>query len=230
MKKIWKRKLNEAASSIYRSLFFPFIRLSYEIKTDSILKQGSYVRGACLEGKNFLGKNTAFVNGKLGKGSYINRDGDFTDTEIGRYTSIGAAVSTVVGRHPIKDQVAMHPAFTDPAETFGFSFAKEKTFTGKVGSIKIGNDVWIGNHVKIMDGVTIGDGAVVGAGAVVVKDLPPYSISAGVPAKVIRYRFDEETVKKLEELQWWGNSDEWIRDHIDEFKDIKAFLEEMGRS
>ncbi len=188
------------------------------------------MRGAVLEGRNFLGRNTSFVNGKLGRGSYINRDGDFTDTEIGRYTSIGAGVSTVVGRHPIKDQVAMHPAFTDPAETFGFSFAKEKTFKGEVGNIKIGNDVWIGNHVKIMDGVTIGDGAVVGAGALVVKDTPPYSICAGVPARVIRYRFDEETVKRLEELKWWENSDEWIRAHIDEFKDIKVFLEAMGRS
>ena len=68
----------------------------------------------------------------------------------------------------------------------------------------IGNDVWIGLNAIIMDGVTIGDGAVIGAGAVVTKDIPPYAIAVGVPAKIIKYRFDENTIKRIQAVQWWN--------------------------
>ena len=69
--------------------------------------------------------------------------------------------------------------------------------------IRIGNDVFIGANVTILDGVTIGDGAVIGAGAVVVKDIPPYAVAVGVPAKVIKYRFTPEQIKALLEIKWW---------------------------
>ena len=95
---------------------------------------------------------------------------------------------------------------------------------GIAKQVTIGNDVWIGNHVKILDGVRIADGAVVGAGAVVTKDLPPYSISAGVPARVMKYRFDEETVERLLDLKWWEKDENWIKEHIDEFDDAKGLL------
>lgn len=90
--------------------------------------------------------------------------------------------------------------------------------------IKIGNDVWIGRDAKIMDGVSVGDGAVVATGSIVTKDIPPYAIVGGVPAKVIKYRFDEVTIEKLLELKWWDFSDKKIFEHKDFFnqKDITA--------
>nr|MDN4742047.1 CatB-related O-acetyltransferase [Lachnospiraceae bacterium C1.1] len=225
---ILARKMSEAAGNLYRLTFLKIKKFKIEIKKNCIFKSGAYIRNAEFEGRNFLGRNTSFVNGRMGYGSYINRDGDITETDIGRYSSIGANVSTVVGRHPIEKQLAMHPAFTDPDPVFGFSFAKKKTFAENNGRISIGNDVWIGNHVKILDGVKIADGAVIGAGAVVTKDIPPYAVAAGVPARVIKYRFDEKTVEKLLRLKWWDKEESWIRTNIDGFEDAKLLLDKLG--
>ena len=82
------------------------------------------------------------------------------------------------------------------------------------GDIVIGNDVWIGYEAVILSGVTIGDGAIIGTRAVVTKDVPPYTIVGGVPAKPIRKRFDEQTIKTLEEISWWNWDDEKIRQSI----------------
>ena len=90
---------------------------------------------------------------------------------------------------------------------------------------RIGSDVWLGNDVRIMGGVSIGDGAVVGTGALVTKDIPPYSINVGVPAKTIRYRFTEEQIKKLLAEKWWEKDEKWLRDNIERFGDIETFLD-----
>lgn len=79
--------------------------------------------------------------------------------------------------------------------------------------------------MRILDGVTIGDGAIVGAGAVVVKDIPPYAVAGGVPAKIIRYRFSEEEIQKLLKIKWWNREQTWLREHAELFRDIKRFLE-----
>ena len=77
--------------------------------------------------------------------------------------------------------------------------------------IKIGNDVWVGARAIILDGVTIGDGAIVGAGAVVAKDVPAYAVVGGVPAKVLRYRFEQAEIDLLEQLKWWNKDIDWLR-------------------
>ena len=223
-----KRKLEEIAGGLYRHTLFFFKRIAIELNTGSILKPGSYVKKSVLEGKNYLGRNTVIKNVRLGFGSYINNNGDITDTAIGKYTSIGANVSTVIGRHPLSKQAAMHPAFTNPQKIFGFSYVEDQTFKDTLGHIEIGNDVWIGNNVLIMDGVKIGDGAVVGAGALVTKDLPPYSINAGVPAKTKRYRFEPDKIEELLNLKWWDKGEAWIRSNIDKFRDADELLKTAG--
>ncbi|MCM1251813.1 MAG: hypothetical protein NC321_03260 [Clostridium sp.] len=88
----------------------------------------------------------------------------------------------------------------------------------------IGNDVWIGKRVFLMGAITIGDGAIIGAGGVVTKDVPPYAIVAGVPAKIIGYRFNEEQIEKLLNIKWWDKSEAWIKEHANQFTDIEHFI------
>ena len=89
----------------------------------------------------------------------------------------------------------------------------------------IGNDVWIGSDVKILQGITIGDGAVVAAGAVVTKDVEPYTIVGGVPAKKIRDRFDEEKKDFLNKLKWWDKDDEWLQKYGNYFENIDKLMQ-----
>jgi len=93
----------------------------------------------------------------------------------------------------------------------------------------IGNDVWIGNNVTILQGVTIGDGAIVGAGSVVTKDIEPYAVYVGNPARKIKYRFAGEEIEKLLKIQWWNQSREWLREHAESFANPGQFLKENDR-
>ncbi len=99
-------------------------------------------------------------------------------------------------------------------ETWGFDVQQIATAWDNKGDIIIGNDVWIGYEAVILSGVTIGDGAIIGARAVVTKDVAPYTIVGGLPAKPIRKRFSEENIAKLLKLQWWNWSNEKITKHI----------------
>ncbi len=88
----------------------------------------------------------------------------------------------------------------------------------------VGNDVWIGQDVVIKGGVKIGDGAVIGARSVVTRDVPPYAVVAGVPAKVIKYRFEQEKIDFLEKLQWWNWTPEEIYQNLDRLKKFDETL------
>jgi acetyltransferase-like isoleucine patch superfamily enzyme len=96
------------------------------------------------------------------------------------------------------------------------------------GPIIIGNDVWVGKDAFFMDGVTIGDGAIVGAKAVVAKDISPYAIAVGNPAKVIRYRFSPNRIEKLLRMKWWDWDDQTIQARVAEMLNIDTFLERYG--
>lgn len=124
-----------------------------------------------------------------------------TDVKIGRYSSIAENVKFNLGEHPTNwlgtSDFQWIENFLGSGNKASLSFEKKNT------QIVVGNDVWIGDSVLIKSGVKIGDGAIVGAGAFVNKDVPPYAIVAGVPARIIRYRFEPEIIAKLLNLQWW---------------------------
>lgn len=133
-------------------------------------------------------------------------DGRIRNVKIGRYCSVAKHVDIGLPQHPV-DWLSIHPRQYFP-DYYNWSHQTGKDvatlpFPGEAGMTVIGNDVWIGDHVVIMSGVKIGDGAIVAAGAVVTKDVPPYAIVGGVPARVIKYRFDENTIRRLIDLQWW---------------------------
>lgn len=183
---------------------------------------------AFFEGMNRLGENTWFLNSSIGYASYVSNNSFIKNTVIGRYTCIANDVMTVAGDHPTSF-VSMHPAFYSPAQKP--SYVKQSKFEDfkylnleKKISIYIGNDVWIGSRAMILEKVNIGDGVVVAAGAVVTKDIPPYAIVGGVPAKIIRYRFNEETIQKLLEMKWWEKDLEWIKNHADNFDDVEQLF------
>ena len=221
-----KRKAAEAASILYRFWIWPWVRISTEIKTKSIMKQRSYMINTRFEGRNLVGKAAFLKNCTMGYGSYVQNGCDLTDTDIGRYTSIGSDVKSVIGSHPTEKLVSLHPAFNVTTDVAGFSYVKESRFRDMPAQrTRIGSDVWLGNDVRIMGGVGLGDGAVVGTGALVTKDIPPYSINVGVPAKTIRYRFTEDQIKKLLAEKWWEKDEKWLRDNIERFGDIETFLD-----
>ena len=115
----------------------------------------------------------------------------YCSVSIGRYCSIGRNVTISPTMHNI-DSLTTYPMKSPPFTNF---VEKEKT--------TIGHDVWIGDYACVMSGVNIGHGAVVATNAVVTKDVPPYAIVAGVPARIIKYRFDDPTIKELLDLKWW---------------------------
>lgn len=183
------------------------------------------------EGMNRLTTDVTFLTSSIGYASYVGNRSFIKNTKIGRYTCIATDVMTVAGSHPTSRFVSIHPAFYSTRKQSGFTYVSEDKFSdfnyideNRKFTVMIGNDVWIGSGVKIMEGITIGDGAVVAAGAIVTKDVSPYAIVGGVPAKVIKYRFDEETIKKLLELKWWEKDQAWIKSHADDFDDVEKLL------
>lgn len=148
----------------------------------------------------------AFINVKffgpvrLGRHSYMNDGMVRHHTLIGRYCSIGRHVTIAAGDHHT-DALTTHPvgfkSATRPRRPPG------SLRTSKHSTTEIGNDVWIGDNVVVLSGVHIGDGAVIGANAVVTKDVEPYAIVGGVPAKLIRFRFDEKIITDLLDVKWW---------------------------
>ena len=151
---------------------------------------------------------------KMGRYSYVGSGTRITDTNIGSFCSIGGRCGIGGGIHPT-NMVSTSPVFLKGRNILNKHFANISYNPSE--TVSIGNDVWIGEGVCIVSGVNIGDGAVIGAHAVVTKDVEPYSIVAGVPAKFIKKRFDDDTIKKLLELKWWDLSDEELSNLGDSF-------------
>lgn len=161
------------------------------------------------EGANKLGKHTTY-NGRMGYGSYIGYNSQIIG-DIGRFTSIAPEVINNPGTHPFKAPfVSTSPMFFSLAAQNGHTYADRQCFDEFRSPLKIGNDCWIGQRVFLVGGITIGDGAVILGGAFVTKDIPPYAIVGGVPAKILGYRYDEETISFLLKIKWWENDLDWF--------------------
>ena len=174
---------------------------------------------AQFEGMNKIYSHSSF-GGILGYGSYIGHHSSLT-AKIGRFCSISNHVICNAGIHPFQAPFATtSPCFFSLRKQNGATFATQQMLdeiktTDNEGAFdcEIGNDVWICEGVFINGGIHIADGAVVLAHAVVTKDVPPYAIVGGVPAKIIGYRYDEATIKWLLNVQWWNNPIAWFRAH-----------------
>lgn len=138
--------------------------------------------------------------------------GGETNLIIGKYTSIADGVTILLGGNHRMDWVTTYPfsaladKWPEAADIKGHPWSK--------GDVVIGNDVWLGNGVTILSGVNIGDGAVVAARSVVVKDVEPYAVVGGNPAKEIKKRFSKKTIKELQKIQWWNWDEEKIKNNV----------------
>jgi acetyltransferase-like isoleucine patch superfamily enzyme len=155
--------------------------------------------------------------GKYSYGGCFNLANIQAFTKIGRYCSFAENVYIFNANHPVGYK-STHPFFYNPS----LRYVETEQISRR--SIEIGNDVWIGQNAIILASVTIiGDGAVIGAGAVVTKDVPDYAVVVGNPGKVIKYRFSEQTIRKLKQERWWDKDIEDLRAKLEDF--VKPFEE-----
>ena len=180
-----------------------------------------------------IGPHSRVYDSTLGYAADISENSFIDCVKIGRYTTMGPDVKVITGQHPTNTIVSTFPAFYSSHAQLGFTFVDEDLieeirFADPDNRYKviIGNDAWIGSYVRIMEGVTIGDGAIVAAGALVTKDVPPYAIVAGVPARIIRYRFTEDQIDFLRQLKWWEKDSDWLKKHAKLFSNIEQMMEE----
>ncbi|MBM7715921.1 chloramphenicol acetyltransferase [Siminovitchia sp. FSL H7-0308] len=166
---------------------------------------------------NEIGPYNYFENVALGDYSYTGQFCFIQNTVIGKFSNIAAMVRIGPTDHPYERPSLHH--FTYRRRMFGFSEEDDEEFFEQRVSRKalIGHDTWIGHGAIIHPEVTIGNGAVIGSGAVVTKDVPPYAIAVGVPAKIIKYRFPSEVIDKLQSIQWWNWPYEKIKEQVDDF-------------
>jgi len=171
------------------------------------------VRGRCVINSNIhktakINSGATIVDSTIGRYTYTCYDDEIVNCEIGQFCSISDEVVIGGAEHPTS-WVSTSPVFQNVKHSGPKKKFSEFDFEG-IKKTVIGNDVWIGRRAIIKAGVTVGDGAVIGSGSVVTKDIPPYAIVGGVPAKVIKYRFDENTIAELLKTKWWDLPDEKI--------------------
>lgn len=185
-------------------------------------------RTTLFEGTNVIHKGTNVSDSKIGYGSYIGANTQLSNAIVGRYCSIASNVRVIISTHPTKDFVSTSPMFFSNLRQSGKTYCDTIKFNEFLSidgrSVIIGNDVWIGDNVTIKGGVKIGHGAIIAMNACVTKDVPPYAIVGGVPAKIIRYRFADDEIRKLLALEWWNKPEEWIIKHSNIFVNVKDFF------
>lgn len=158
--------------------------------------------------------------------SYTGQFCFIQNADIGKFCNIAAMVRIGPTDHPMERPTLHH--FTYRREMFGMAEEDDKEFLEKRKSRKvyIGHDTWIGHGAIIMPEVKIGNGAVIGSGAIVTKDVEPYTIVVGSPAKPIRKRFSDDIIMKLESIKWWDWSYEKIKENFNDFLlDVDSFVE-----
>lgn len=170
-------------------------------------------------------ENVRLANCTIGSHTYVQKGTGIFNATIGRFCSIAANVSIGPGKHKM-DGVSLHPAFYMKNTPLARTFASEDVFK-PFEETKVGNDVWIGERAIILDGVNIGDGAIIAAGSVVTKDIPAYAIAGGTPAKIIRMRFPEETIRVIQDSRWWLKCDDELIKKRHLFMNAEQFVMAM---
>jgi acetyltransferase-like isoleucine patch superfamily enzyme len=165
-----------------------------------------------------LGPFVKLLESKIDEYSRISKGCSLLFCSVGKFTSLADNVQVGAWRHPLQ-MASTSQLFYNKNSLFN-KWVKPIDYEQKL-PVTIGNDVWIGSKSLIMGGVHVGDGAVIASHSVVTKNVPPYAIVGGIPAKIIKYRFDDETIKRLLEIKWWDFTEEEIEEKIAFFRETK---------
>jgi len=221
--------INLLKSPLIRYLYWLSKVLLLKLKGKSLTLDYLASFSNCSFGENvYIGSNSVVSNCSMGSFTYMSHSCFVYNTKIGKYSSIGPDVKIVLGTHPINKYVSTHPLFYSSVHPpIRIHFLKESKFE-EVLNVTIGNDVFIGANCIILDGIYVGDGAVIAAGAVVTKNVKPYEIVGGIPAKHIKYRFSTDIINFLLEFKWWDKDIEWIKGNMVLMQNIEELYRKYG--
>lgn len=203
--------------------------INIEYLVSKIIKKMHFraVKNSFIDKTSSVAAGTQFINSKMDRHSFCGYDCIIINTNIGSFCSISSNCEIGGASHSI-DWVSTSPVFNENKDQIKKKYSYHKYNSTK--HTEIGNDVWIGSKVLIKAGVTIGIGAVVGMGSVVTKDIPPYEIWAGNPAKLIRKRFNDDIINNLLEIKWWNFDDMQMCNYAQYFNNVTKFIEEVNGS
>lgn len=200
-----------------KNLFNPHISsLAFVSSNNEIDSKATIYRGVKIKGS------------KVGAYTYISANTDVENADIGKFCSISDHCRIGMGGHNT-NQISTSPIFTEAHNGTKYQWTDKDVNASPSKKAIIGNDVLIGSHALVLGGVVIGNGAVVAAGAVVTKDVPPYAVVGGVPAKVIKYRFSRDIIDKLQEIRWWDWTEGKLRANIELFQKEEFMVEDLKK-
>lgn len=194
------------------SRHFPHVAFGHNVAVGPECRFGQRVR---------IYENTRLSYTEIGDYSYIGGASLLQHASLGKFCSVGSHVEIGLGLHPV-DHVSTYPGFYSARPPTSYRFVSQ-TSVIEFQPVKIGHDVWIGNGVRILDGVQIGHGAIVGTGAIVTRDVAPYTIVAGVPARPLRTRFDHEMIAFLLDIAWWDRGEAFLQQYAPLFATPEQF-------